>query len=167
MSVATVRYRELVQASAAELEAGMRRGRTPDVDALVGREFRGANTAAWMRAARMQQFVKGFERRPDGTLAGYNRRVAQDGLDGRWASPGKRFGFFAVRPVDAADRDNHYLQALLLDYGAGGNPWFDPSRPIRDYLVQLDDDLLLGRAFLALGPLRPSARTYFVLEPLH
>jgi hypothetical protein len=167
MSVATERYRELVQTPAAELEAGMRRGRTPDVDALAGREFRGANTAAWMRMARMQQFVKGFERRPDGTLFGYNRRVAQDGLHGQWASPGRRFGFFAVRPVDAADRDNRYLQALLLDYGAGGNPWFDPSRPIRDYLVQVDDDLLLGRAFLALGPLRPSAGTYFVLEPLN
>jgi hypothetical protein len=114
----------------------------------------------------MQQFVKGFERRADGSLAGYNRRVAQDGLDGQWASPGRRFGFFTVGSVNPAARDNHYLQALLLDYGAGGNPWFDPSRPIRDYLVQVDDGLLLGRAFLAVGPLRPSAGTYFVLEPL-
>jgi hypothetical protein len=71
-----------------------------------------------------------------------------------------------VAPVDPAARDNRYLQALLLDYGAGGNAWYDPSRPIRDYLVQVDENLLLGRAFLALGPLRASARTYFVLEPL-
>jgi hypothetical protein len=166
MSVASPGFRGLVVASSAELEGCMRRGGTPDLDRLVGREFRGANTAAWMRAARMQQFVKGFERGPDGSLAGYNRRVAQDGLEGEWASPGRRFGFFTVGLVDPAARDNHYLQALLLDYGAGGNPWFDPSRPIRDYLVQVDDGLLLGRAFLAVGPLRPSAGTFFVLEPL-
>lgn len=166
MSVATARFRELVRASPAELAAGMRRGGTPDLDQLAGREFRGANTAAWLRRLRLQQFVKGFERRPDGTLAGYNRRVVQDGLDGQWASPGRRFGYFAVRPVEPDARDNRYLQALLLDYGAGGNPWFDLSRTIRDFLVLVDGDLLLGRAFLAVGPLRPSAGTYFVLEPL-
>jgi hypothetical protein len=166
MSTATARFRELVELPPTELDARMRRGATPDVEGLVGAEFRGANTAGWTVRARMQQFVKGFERRPDGSVGGYNRRVAQDGLGGQWASPGERFAFFAVRPVEASARDNHYLQALLLDYGAGGNAWYDPSRPIRDYLVQLDDDLLLGRAFLALGPFRPSARTYFVLEPL-
>lgn len=166
MSAASTRFRELVGRPPEELAACMRRGGTPDLDRLAGAEFRGANTAGWTVRLRMQQFVKGFEWRPDGTMSGYNRRVAQDGLDGQWASPGKPFAFFAVRPVDPAARDNHYLQALLLDYGAGGNPWYDPSRPIRDYLVQVDDELLLGRAFLAFGPLRPSARTYFVLEPL-
>jgi hypothetical protein len=160
---ASARFRELVAAPPAELEAGMRRGRTPDLERLAGADFRGANTAGWTVRARMQQFVKGFERRADGAVVGFNRRVAQDG---GWAAPGTPFGFFTVAPVDPAARDNRYLQALLLDYGAGGNAWYDPSRPIRDYLVQVDDDLLLGRAFLALGPLRASARTYFVLEPL-
>jgi hypothetical protein len=164
VTAVSTRFRELAGLPSAELDACMRRGATPDPDRLAGAEFRGANTAGWTVRARMQQFVKGFQRRPDGTLAGYNRRVAQDGLAGSWATPGEPFAFFAVRPVDPAARDNHYLQALLLDYGAGGNPWYDPSRPIRDYLVQVDDDLLLGRASLALGPLRPSP-TYFVLEP--
>jgi hypothetical protein len=143
----------------------MRRGEAPDPGLLAGAEFRGANTAAWTVRLRMQQFVKGFERRPDGTLRGFNRRVAQDW---RWASPGERFAFFALRSVDLTSRERRYPNALLLDYGAAGNPWFDPSRPIRDYLVRVDpgsDQLLLGRAFLALGPLRPSP-TFFVLEPL-
>jgi hypothetical protein len=160
---ASARFRELVAASPAELEAAMRRGGTPDPERLAGGEFRGANTARWTVRARMQQFVKGFEHRSDGAVVGFNRRVAQDWA---WAAPGEPFGHFTVAPVDPAARDNRYLQALLLDYGAGSNPWYDPSRPIRDYLVQLDGGLLLGRAFLALGPLRPSARTYFVLEPL-
>jgi hypothetical protein len=165
MTSSSERFRDLVGRSAADLDACMRRGGTPDGDRLAGAEYRGANTAGWTARLRMQQFVKGFERRPDGRLFGYNRRVPQDE---RWSAPGDRFAFFEVRAVDPAARDNHYLQALLLDYGAGGGSRLDPARGIRDYLVRIDpgsDDLLLGRAFLALGPLRPSP-TYFVLERL-
>jgi hypothetical protein len=165
---ASVRFRELMASPATALDACLRRGQTPDADALVDREFRGANTAGWAVRLRMRQFVKGFERRPDGRLFGYNRRVAQDGLDGAWASPSEPFAAFEVRAVDPAARDNRYLQALLLDYGAGGGSRFDPARGIRDYLVRVDagsDELRLGRAFVVLGPLRPSP-TYFVLEPL-
>ena len=131
----------------------------------AGVEYRGLNTATWLARLGMQQFVKGFQRVPDGRLLGYNRRVPQDG---RWAVRGKRFGFFHVGEVDPAAPDNHYLQALLLDYGAGGNARFDPSRGIRDYLVRVDagsDELLIGRAFLAVGPFRPSP-SFFLLERL-
>lgn len=163
---ASPEFRALASRPVAELHAGMRRGETPDVERLPAGEYRGANTAAWAGRLRMRQFVKGFERRPDGRLFGFNRRVAQDGLEGRWGSPGEPFAFFEVRPVDPVARDNHYLQALLLDYGAGGGSRLDPARGIRDYLVRVhpgSDELLLGRAFVALGPFRPSP-TYFVLE---
>jgi hypothetical protein len=165
---ASSQFRTLAGLPASELDAFMRRGETPAADSLAGVEFRGANTADWTRRLRMRQFIKGFERRPDGRLFGYNRRVDQDGLDGRWASPSDRFAFFEVREVDPASRDNRYLQALLLDYAAGGNPRRDPSRPIRDYIVRVEpglDEILLGRAFLALGRFRPSP-TYFILERL-
>lgn len=167
MTTASDRFRNLVARPPAELDAVMRRGEAPDPDALAGAEFRGANTAGWTVRLRMQQFVKGFERRPDGRLRGYNRRVTQDGLTGAWAAPGEPFAFFEVREVDPTARDNRYSHALMLDYGAGGSRWFDPSRPIRDYLVRVEpgsDELLLGRAFLALGPFRPSP-SFFVLEP--
>jgi hypothetical protein len=166
MPNASAEFRRLATRLPSELDGLMRRGQTPDPDRLAGAEFRGANTARWMAQVGMRQFIKGFERRPDGRILGYNRRVAQDGLDGRWASPGERFAFFAVRPVDPAARDNHYLNALLLDYAAAGNRRLDPSRPIRDYLVRVEpgsDDVLLGRAFLALGPFRPSP-SFFVLQ---
>ena len=71
-----------------------------------------------------------------------------------------------MRAVRAGGRDDRYPQALLLDYGCGRNPAFDPSALLRDYLVQVDPrdpDLLLGHAFLALGPARVAAG-YFVLE---
>lgn len=168
MTAASEQFRTLVGFPSSELDAGMRRGETPDTDSLAGNEFRGANTVGWTERLRMRQFIKGFERQSDGRLLGYNRRVEQDGLDGRWASPSERFGFFEVREVDPTSRDNYYLQALLLDYAAGGNSLLDPARPIRDYLVRVEpgsDELLLGRAFLALGRFRPSL-TYFVLERL-
>jgi hypothetical protein len=168
MTTSSERFRTVAGLSPSELEASMRRGERPDPGTLAGSEFRGANTARWTSWLRMQQFIKGFEREPDGRLFGYNRRVEQDGLDGQWSSRSERFGFFEVREVDPQARDNLYLQALLLDYGAGHNQWFDPSRLLRDYLVrdeQGSDDLLVGRAFLTIGSLRPSP-TYFVLERL-
>ena len=168
MTAASAKFRTLVRLASVELDTRMWRGETPGPDRLAGSEFRGANTAGWTKRLRMRQFIKGFERQPDGRLLGYNRRVVQDGLEGQWASPSDRFAFFEVREVDPTSRDNQYLQALMLDYGSGGNPRLDPSRRIRDYLVRVEpgsDDLLLGRAFLALGPFRPSA-TYFVLERL-
>ena len=68
--------------------------------------------------------------------------------------------------MDPGEKDNLYPNALLLNYGKGNNPPFDPSSFLRDYLVQVDpenDDLLLGKAFVALGPARLFV-SYFVLE---
>lgn len=147
------------------LDAVMRRGARPDPAQLIGEEFRGANTARWTRWLRFQQFVKGFEHDECAGVRGYNRRVAQDGT---WSAPSEPFAFFDVRPVDPAARHNRYLNAVLLDYDAGGKTRIDPVRFIRDYLVCFEPgshDLLLGRAFLDWGPLRPSP-TYFVLERL-
>ena len=140
MTAAADRFRSLVGRPPAELDAVLRRGGTPDPARLAGAEYRGANTAGWSVRLRMQQFVKGFERRPDGGLLGYNRRVPQSGLAAPWGPAGERFAFFDVHAVDPAARDNRYLNALLLDYGAGGNPRLDASRAIRDYLVRVEAD---------------------------
>jgi hypothetical protein len=78
----------------------------------------------------------------------------------------RRFGFYHVRPVDPESQDNAYLNALLLDYGQGGNGRFDITATLRDYVVRVHpacDDLLLGKAFLAAGPLRLQIG-YFLLE---
>ena len=155
----------------AELDTAFIRGVTPDVEGLVGWEFRGINHPAWASLVGIKKFIKGFFRKPDGRVVGYNCPVAQNVLDGRWyARPNdtapKRFGFYTVEPVDATARDNAYLHALLLDYGKGGNKPWDPTRNIRDYIVQVDPqnpDLLLGKAYMALGPLRVHTN-YFILE---
>ena len=149
----------LATLSARELEKAMLRGATPDPEALAGWEFRGTNTPAWARLAGIQRFIKGFYKQGC-DLFGYNVPVR-----GAWQPKGARFGFYRVDRVDAAARDNAYLHALLLDYGRGGNKPLDPTRGLRDYLVRVEDDVFLGKAYYAVGPLRVPA-SYFVLERL-
>jgi hypothetical protein len=158
------------------LEQVFLRGAPPDLDALVGWEFRGINhmplnalNVAYL--AGIKKFVKGFYRDEAGVVMGYNIPVARNALDGRWHlkpsdNEPKRFGFFEVAPVDPTARDNEYLHALLFDYGKGDNPPLDPSNGLRDYLVQVDPanpDLYLGKAYYALGPAR-LAMSFFILE---
>ncbi|CAN5707657.1 hypothetical protein BH11MYX1_BH11MYX1_44290 [soil metagenome] len=159
-----------------ELEHVFVRGVTPDLDQLVGWEFRGINhlplnSARIAELAGIKKFVKGFYRAEDGRVMGYNIPVGRNALDGRWhlkpsESEPKRWGFFEVAAVDPTARDNDYLHAVLLDYGKGDNPALDPSQNLRDYLVQVDPknpDMYLGKAFYALGPLRIPAG-FFILE---
>jgi len=166
----------LARASLGELERALVRGATPELDALIGWEFRGINATPpgvppIARLAGVQKFVKGMFRAEDGRARGYNCPVVQNALDGRWqprpvGGEPRRFGFFRIAPVDPTARDNRYLHALLLDYGKGGNPAWDPSRSLRDYLVQVEPDnpdLLLGKAYVAAGPARV-AIGFFVLE---
>jgi hypothetical protein len=52
---------------------------------------------------------------------------------------------------------NQPRAAALLDYGQGGNPRYDISRILRDYVVRLrtgSDDLLLGKAYFAVAGTR-------------
>jgi len=166
----------LAHASPRALELAFQRGATPELEALIGWEFRGINCTPRglppiARLLGIQKFVKGLFRADDGRAMGYNTPVVQNVLDGRWrtrpsdAAP-RRFGFYTVAPVDPTSRDNHYLHALLLDYGQGGNPAWDVSRGLRDYLVQLDaadPDRLLGKAYYAAGPARVGVG-FFLLE---
>ena len=163
----------LEQTSMAGLERVFQRGAMPELDALVGWEFRGINRMplnALADLAGIKKFVKGFFREGDRVM-GYNIRVARNVLDGRWHlkpsdSEPKRFGFYEVAPVDPTTRDNEYLHAVLLDYGKGGNAKLDPTAGLRDYLVQVDannPDLYLGKAYYAIGPMR-LVSNFFILE---
>ncbi len=161
----SARYLLLQQACPADQEKMMLRGERPDPAALAGHEYRGFNYTPIAPALGIKKFIKGFVRAdgPDGVrYSGYNLPTQQNDLTAEWHGKpddarSKRFGFYAVVPVDARSRDNAYLHALLLDYGKGGNPALDPSKTLRDYLVRVDpgsDELLIGKAYLALGPAR-------------
>jgi hypothetical protein len=165
------RAAQLERMSNAELEVVFLRGVTPALEDLIGWEFRGTNTPPWMNLVRNKKFVKGMFRSGDGDVYGYNCPVVQNRLDEPWltrpddAHP-TRFGFYKVIAVDPTRRDNKYLHALLLDYGQGGGKLYDPTRGLRDYLVQVDpadQDLYLGKAYYAVGPARVFTN-FFVLE---
>ena len=164
-------YLRLAALPPREVEALMLRGETPDIDALIDWEFRGLNLGAGARLLGIRKFIKGFYRTPDGGAFGYNVRVRQNGPAEPWRArlhdgAPRRYAYFSVGPVDAARRDNAYLHALLLDYGAAGAGRFDVAAGLRDYLVRVEpgaDDLLLGKAFAAVGPWRLPVG-YFLLE---
>lgn len=165
-------YLSLTTASNDFLEEVLRAGTAPDVDKLAGWEFRGFNTLDLTSMIGIRKFKKGFYK--DGDLAkGYNVKIKQNGgLLDPWEDVIKKgesakHGFYNVEPVTESDKDNLYPNSLLLNYGSSDrNPKADPSKFLRDYLVQVDtdnDDLYLGKAYVALGPKRVFV-SYFVIE---
>jgi hypothetical protein len=170
MDEASADFRRAATSSRRELERILVVGETPDADALAGFEYRGFNHSRWTSALRIRKFLKTFFR-SGGALLGCNSPVVQDSLDDPWvALPNetapKRFAYFGVGPVDAESRDNRYLHAILFDYGRARASRRDPSRLLRDYVVRVEpgsDDLLLGKAYVALGPFR-TPLGFFVLE---
>lgn len=161
-----------------ERETLMMRGTAPRFEDLVGWEFAGGNSLGLTKLIGIRKFTKGFyegparsQTGPTPFVQGYNIVVRQNGDESPHVyvpsdeSP-KRHGFYRVHAVDPQARDSRYPNALLLDYGLGGNGIFGP--PLRDYIVQIypdDPDLLLGKAYLALGPVRVPV-SFFVLKRL-
>ncbi|MEO7097298.1 MAG: hypothetical protein ABI175_28815 [Polyangiales bacterium] len=167
----------LEQTPRAGLERVFANGVMPDLERLVGWEFRGINRLPFNslplgKMVGIKKFMKGFYRGENGRVMGYNCPVEMNALDGRWiAKPSdsapKRFGFYEAYEVDATARDNEYLHSILLDYGKGDNPRFDITSGLRDYVVQVDPanpDLLLGKAYYAIGPARIGGLNFFILE---
>ncbi len=167
----------LLRAGSGVCEMLLGQGTAPAFDALVGWDFGGANTWSVTKLVGIRKFMKGFyEGPPRGEgpapfIQGYNVKVRQNGdLEPHVVKPSEekpaRFGFYRVHRVVPGARDSRYPNALLLDYLRGGNGFFGP--PICDYLVQVypdDPDLLLGKAYLAVGFLR-IPMGFFVLKRL-
>jgi len=165
---ASAQFRTLARSPRSELEQIVATGEAPSIAALVGHEYRGYNTPRMTALLRIRTFIKVFFTDPEGGAAmGANTPVHQNGLDGAWAARPdedhpRRYAFFAVTPVDPRAHPG----ALLLDYGAGNNRPWDVARLLRAELVRVapgSDELLLGKAHLALGPARPAVG-FFVLE---
>lgn len=170
MASASPAFRDLAARSARELDAILERGQPPAIDALLGYEFRGYNHPRRAALLGIRKFIKGFFGVRDEVL-GFNTRTRQNGLDGAWiarpddSEPG-RFAFFRVLPPGSGACQGAYGHAVLLDYSGAGNPAYDPSRLLRDHVVRVDehsDDLLLGKAYLALASARVPVG-FFLLE---
>lgn len=169
-------YKTVCKADTGSLERLMREGSAPDRDSIAGFAFRGYNVSLSTEIIRVRKFFKCFEwdaANPK-RLIGYNLVVKQNGIDNPWLEKMRRGepirqGCYEAYPVRSSERDNKYPHALLLNYGAGDNPAYEPAQLLRDYLVQVsaeNPDLLLGKAYGSLGPIR-LPMGFFVLERHH
>lgn len=142
-------------------------GTRPDPAVLAGREYRGANRPAASRLLGIRRFVKGFEQDPDGAVRGYNKQVRGASLQAPWTAVRRKDGRVAWAPFLVLPGPDG-TTGLLLDYGAVADPEPGVARRLRDVLVRVDpgsDDLLLGRAYVAVGSRRLPVG-WFVLEHL-
>ncbi len=159
----------LATMSRADLDIVFEQGRPATVEDVADREFDGYNHPTFASLLGIRKFRKGFTKTPDG-LRGYNVKMVQnggpmtpwravEGDDGQDV----RHGFYLAEPAPDHSREPG---SLLLDYGRGENPWYDPSALLRDYLRRVDahsGETLLGRAYLALLG-REVFVSYFLLQ---
>lgn len=162
-------------ATTAQLELALLGGVPPKLESLTGWEFGGGNCVRLYSLLGIRKFVKGFyegaprAEGPSPFIQGYNiAAIGNADAEPHVCKPSDekpgRYGFYRVHAPVPGARDARYSNALLLDYGLGGNGLFGP--PLRDYIVQVypdDPDLLLGKAYGAIGPLRIPLN-FFVLK---
>ena len=169
-------YYSLCVANSQSLESVMRMGIAPDLTSLAGWEFKGYNTPDFIELLGFRKFKKGFyienpSLDPKQEIAGYNVQVLQNPLGDDWFDKihdgqSVKHGWYDCYQVRMTDPDCKYPNAALINYDVPRNSSLDPTRKLRDYLVQVypdNPDLLLGKAYVALfGPIRVFV-SYFVL----
>lgn len=170
-------YYTLCTASNDDLEQVVRMGSKPDLSQLVGWEFKGFNTPDFTSLLGIRKFKKGFYQEdpsadPTRQINGYNVQVLQNPMGDDWFDKIKdgqsiKHGWYDVYPVKLTEIDCKYPHAALINYNTPRNLPVDPTRKLRDYLVQVypdNKDLLLGKAYVALfDPIRLFV-SFFVLE---
>jgi hypothetical protein len=178
-------FAKLTTMTKAELETLLVAGVAPAFSSLVGHEFRGWNVFADAPGALVgkvmgiQRFAKGFfvrgaQTQVDGAtfIEGYNVKISRGSKDEAWTDKGNgtpvRHGFYRVDMAgQGRDRQGRYQNALLLDYSQGNpTPGLLDGHGLRDFLVQVDPsnpDLLLGKAYMTIGPITQVAG-YFIVE---
>lgn len=165
---------EVMRWSAAELDRAMRTGGPIDLEVLADGVYDGIslNLPKPILALTWLKFQKVFAREPDGSLRGWNAKILQSPIDAPWELETKRgrpmtYGHYRVRPAsDYAMPRPYGAGGVLLDYGLGVHPRFDPTARVRDPLVALDDtsELLLGWTYLDLGVTRVGTPSFFLLR---
>ncbi len=164
----------LLALGGAGLRAALEGGHPVAPEALDDSRYLGVSLGlpGFVDALLWKTFMKTFRRDPaSGALRGWNVRLEQTGWEGPPVPKIRRgrpvtFGHYAVVPAPQGTPRTP-SGALLLDYGAGGNPALDPAGLLRDPVVALEAggvDLLLGWTYAALGPLAVPTPSYFLLS---
>lgn len=165
-------FESLATSSLASLETLLQEGAAPSFADVAGWEWRGWNVLAPIAKPvagimGIQRFAKGFfTRGPLGSVGeapfieGYNIKIGRGALTDEWTHLGggapTRFAYYKVfKPGDELERRaGKYPKALFLDYKQGdpANGLFT-GKGLRDYVVKISDDLIIGRALFTLGPI--------------
>ena len=155
-----------------DLDRIMLNGHWPQIEDLLGYEFRGWNLNWATRLIGTRKFKKGFFGDPENRHAwGYNVRVVNNAVEEPWhAIPTEdqphRYYFFKVMPPSMAERPI-YPESLVIDYGLSEEYFsLNPAGYTVDYLVYPDPsnlDLLLGKSYFESSLLR-TYLGYFILE---
>lgn len=164
-------YASLCSSTDETLEEVLRNGVMPKFDDVMGYEYRGWNTPFFASWVGILRFKKGFfwDTGAGGRPRGYNKNIEPGKITELWQEkgPGGKsapFGFYEIQPqLEVAG--SPYPNSILLDYNCPRNLAVDPTKLLRDYVVQVhagDPTLLLGKAYLAL-PGDP-AISFFILE---
>jgi hypothetical protein len=163
-----LRFAELGGLPGGELEGLMRGGVRVEVAALCDHLWHGYALAMPAPLFKLLgRFGKTFMHdEARGVVRGWNVRMRQ-GIDS-WTPALFRgravtYGHYVVIAEPEGSVAEAYPNAFLIDYGKGGNRAWDPLGRVRDWVVGLDDDLLLGRMYLSLGGRQVQTPSYFGL----
>jgi hypothetical protein len=159
--------REALDWSRAELGRRFEAGGPIAPDELAGFGFRGISLGLPPLLERLswKTFAKVFVTDGD-AVRGFNLRIVQNSGQNVGQNGGDVSGPYRPRRRDARFGEmvaRPEGERTLLDY-AGPNPWWHPLGPMRDVLVRLDGETILGRLLIAVGPGRLPTPSYFTLE---
>jgi hypothetical protein len=157
-----------------QLEKLLKEGQKPPKESLEGWKFRGLNVGLGAKLIRRQKFIKCFYTKDLGygsVLTGHNfvaeqNKPEEEYLIKKRKGQDRREGFYVIEDARLNPRYQKYPHAALINYKRADNVWYEPAGLLRDYLVQPypdNPDLLLGKAYLFIGPLEILAG-FFVLE---
>jgi len=162
---------DLWGSSNAKLRTLMGSSTKPERKDLAGYEYMGLNVGFITGLIGRRKFIKSFYMNA-GELMGNNFMVEQNDPSAHYHKLIKNGrprpeGYFLVEDSGNNTDWNHYFNTSFLDYGKGGNKWWEPVKLLRDYLnavkVYQTPDILLGHAYLALLGFQVSVG-FFILE---
>ena len=171
----TTTLQDLMCMNGRQLHDVLLAGHPLDPSALEETQYLGVDLSlpGWARKLLWHTFRKTFHRDPEsGVLRGWNVRMEQMGIDGARVPMTRRgvpmtFGHYRVADAGSYAFPRGYRGAHFLDYGAGGNTFFDLGRLGFTPLVAVNEgsqELLLGWEVFRFGPWMLPLPLYWALR---
>lgn len=162
------RFDPVAKLTPTELENALKEGKKATEAQLAGHLWHGLSLVMPQPLFSLfGRFGKAFHLDPNGgRLRGWNVRMRQGEGWAPFTFRNKQvtYGFYDVDLAPSSQKlAATYPNAFLIDYGKAGNRAWDPLGRVRDWVVAIDDGLLLGRMYLAFGGRSVPTPSYFAL----